>query len=371
MNILIYYQNAHYSVFIESVCRALVQQGHSVFFLSMCQSGELHDRLARIGVNTAAFQPQTSRTIGQYMAYLRYFIAFCRKHQIELVFSHLQLANLIALIGQYFIGKAKVLPTRHHQDDVALSNNKNAIFMDKAVDFLAKKIIVLSNSARNYLLERENVAPQKIAVVPLGYDFDLYGHPDPQQVQTIRTQNPAHLLLVAVGRMTPNKRYLLLLRCIQTLRNQDQLDIKLLLVGNGPDEQELRNYVHQQQLGEAVIFVGFLPNVLNHLAAADLLIHPSCSEASNQVVKEAAWAGTPSLVCKGVGDFDEYLIHNKNALIVDTDNAESEICQTLKHYYHQPKQLLQQIAQQAKSDIVARFSTQNVMAQYQQWIKKS
>ena len=54
--------------------------------------------------------------------------------------------------------------------------------------------------------------------------------------------------------------------------------------------------------------VGFREDFVNYMAAADLLIHPSLTEASNNVVKEMGLLQKGVAVCRHVGDFNDFII---------------------------------------------------------------
>jgi glycosyltransferase involved in cell wall biosynthesis len=60
------------------------------------------------------------------------------------------------------------------------------------------------------------------------------------------------------------------------------------------------------------------------LSAADLIVHPSITEASSSLIKEAGLVNKPVIVCSGVGDFDQYIEHDKNGYLIKGDNEAAE-----------------------------------------------
>src|SRR5258706_6344271 len=197
-NILIYYQNPYRSIFFESFAQNLVQRGYHVFFLTKCKPGILHEKMKEFGVTTATYNPHTFRFL-RFIYHWWFLIRYCRKNKIDIVYSHLQLANLIALFAQYFV-RAKVFPCRHHVDEIIQVGNRTALLIDKWVNRLSKKIIVVSTAVKRHMTEKEKVNPGKINVISLGYNFDLYNKPDPQKASAIKKEMNCHLLLIIIAR---------------------------------------------------------------------------------------------------------------------------------------------------------------------------
>lgn len=74
---------------------------------------------------------------------------------------------------------------------------------------------------------------------------------------------------------------------------QRRPDAHLLLVGDGPLEQETRERAHKLGLGEHVSFLGRRPDVPKLLSSMDVLLMPSVHEGFPVVVVEAQAAGLP------------------------------------------------------------------------------
>src|SRR6185436_12126176 len=111
------------------------------------------------------------------------------------------------------------------------------------------------------------------------------------------------------------------------------------------------------------LFTGFVKNTADYLKASDLLLHPSLSEASNQVVREAGLLGKPSVVCEGVGDFNEYVVNEKNGFIVDRKNVLEGMKKIVARFYDDPTQL-EKIGATMRETVVSKFKIDPVCEQY-------
>lgn len=360
MNILVYYQNHYHTVFLESLCEGFIKRGNKVFLLTTCSAGQLHQEMEKLGVKTYVYNPGTSHIL-HYVKHFFYLIRFCKQHSIDVVYSHLQFSNLIAVFAQYFIS-AKVFPCRHHSNDVMILGNKNALRIDKLVNQLSKRIVVVSNAVKEQMTKYEGVDPKKIQVIYLGYNFNLYHKPDPVKVRAIRENMNCKLLLIMISRMTKSKQHLLAAQVLNNLLKRN-LDVKMIMMDEGTEKDSIVTYLRTHGIEDKVLFTGFVNNTMDHLSAADLLVHPSFTEASNQVVKEAALLYKPSIVSKGVGDFEEYIINEQNGFLVDQDNLVNQMTDVIERYSTKMEDLKKQ-GSNIHNTVLTRFSIDPVCDQY-------
>lgn len=102
-----------------------------------------------------------------------------------------------------------------------------------------------------------------------------------------------------VGRLTPVKNHSHLLRTFQVIHGSLP-GSKLVLVGRGESEQEIKNLVDELGLSDSVIFTGVRDDVPALLSAFDTLIFPSFKEGLSLAVIEAQASGLPCLLSTGV-----------------------------------------------------------------------
>ncbi|MDZ4664884.1 MAG: glycosyltransferase family 4 protein [Bacteroidota bacterium] len=360
MNILVYYQNHYHTVFLESLCEGFIKRGHSVQLLTTCSAGQLHKEMEKLGVRTYSYTPGSINVL-HYIKHFTYLIRFCKAHNIDVVYSHLQFSNLIALLSQYFIS-AKVFPCRHHSNEVMILGNKNALRIDKLVSRFAKRIIVVSSAVKEQMIKHEGVSPQKIQVIHLGYNFNLYHKPDPAIASEIRNTMNCKMLLIIISRMTRSKQHVLAAQVLDNLLKK-KLDVKMIMMDQGKEKERIVEFLRTKGIEDKVLFTGFVNNTMNYLNAADLLVHPSFTEASNQVVKEAALLNKPSIVCKRVGDFEEYIVNEQNGFLVDPNNLVNEMTEMIEKYYTRIDDL-KKLGSNIHDTVITRFSIDPVCDQY-------
>jgi glycosyltransferase involved in cell wall biosynthesis len=124
-------------------------------------------------------------------------------------------------------------------------------------------------------------------------------------------------VLVYVGRLAPEKDLPFLLRAFRQVVTQEP-DCRLLLVGSGPEERALRQQVQDLGIGEQVVFCGFVEHlqIPDCLAAADLFVFASRSEAQGLAVIEALAAGLPVIAVRTLAT-EELLAHGVDSILTE------------------------------------------------------
>lgn len=102
-------------------------------------------------------------------------------------------------------------------------------------------------------------------------------------------------LIGHVGRFNSQKNHSFLLDIFQQIHIQNP-DSRLLLVGAGDLEQEIRAKVHQLQLDEKVIFAGIRRDIPQLMSAMDVFIFPSLYEGMPNTVIEAQACGLQCII---------------------------------------------------------------------------
>lgn len=124
--------------------------------------------------------------------------------------------------------------------------------------------------------------------------------------------------VVFVGRLVPEKGLDVLLRAM-SLAVAEGLDLRLDVVGDGPDSSALR--AQAAALGERVSWAGALPHaeVGAHLLAAHAVVVPSRREGLGLVALEALAHGRP-VIASAVGGLVEVVVNGVDGVLVPPGN---------------------------------------------------
>src|ERR1051326_2997968 len=169
---------------------AFQEQGHRVYLLTQSPEGDLHRDVRSCGVQTFSFVVPKKNPFLFYWKHVRHLSRFVNGHHIDIVYSHLQQANVVAVFAQRWC-KARFIICRHHSDSAFIEHNKNAQRFDRIINRLGKEFIAPSEKVFRQMTETEKVAPQKIHRVRYAYDFAEYPRPDEKTVALIKQRYPA------------------------------------------------------------------------------------------------------------------------------------------------------------------------------------
>ena len=105
----------------------------------------------------------------------------------------------------------------------------------------------------------------------------------------------SEIIVGHVGRFTKQKNHRFLIEIFNAIQEK-QLNAKLLLVGGGELEEELRAYAQEKGIGEQVIFAGIRSDVNRLMQAMDVFVFPSLYEGLPVTLVEAQTAGLPCVI---------------------------------------------------------------------------
>jgi glycosyltransferase involved in cell wall biosynthesis len=344
----------------ESVMIALKTKCHNVIFLNQQSAPLVNQHLQTQGVQVFFYNGGSKNRWIRHMQNIVHLIFFVWKHRVDVVYSHLEPANFIAVFAQFFI-RAKVYVFRHHSDLYFLAGKDKDISY-RAIYKLAKKVIVVSSIAKEHMVKHEGVRHDKIKVIPLAYDFSLYSIPNIDTVQETKSKIDTDICLITVGHLTTFKRPLFSLKILNELIKRNY-SAKLIFLGSGDMLEDIDKESFSLGIKDHVIKPGFVNNVLDYLASSTFLLHPSASESSCVAVKEAGLVGLPVIVADGVGDFNDYIVNHVNGFRVDSENFVQEAVTIIENYWTQTDKL-NQIGDALCKDVYRLFDIKNVIHEY-------
>ncbi|MGW0903822.1 glycosyltransferase [Streptomyces sp. NPDC002853] len=229
----------------------------------------------------------------------------------DLVHTHLFRACLYGRIAARLAGTRAVVATEHSLGDSQMEGRPltagvRALYLTG--ERLGRATVAVSPSVAERL-SRWGVPRQRIHVVPNGIDVDRFRF-DPRARVAVRRRlglSDDAFVVGGVGRLAPGKRFDVLLRALAALPR----DVRVLLVGGGPEEAGLRAAAAQLGVADRVVFAGEQPYLSEgapglpaFLAAMDVLASPSPEEAFGLAVVEGLAAGLPVVYvrCPAVED---------------------------------------------------------------------
>jgi glycosyltransferase involved in cell wall biosynthesis len=244
-------------------------------------------------------------------------IKLVRKEKIDLIETHGYKACFIGLFLKIFSRKPWITVLHGHTAE----NLKMNFFswLELRMARYADRIVTVSAEMRRRLI---------LGGLPAGKTVTIHNAIDPSQFitaeQTItRTRfgvGKHEFLIGIVGRFSPEKGQDLFIKAFKLLALSNP-QVKVIFIGEGPTEAEIRAMVHKYGLENRVVFAGYQPEILSFYQILDLIVMPSRSEGLPSVALEALFYRVP-VVATAVGGTGEVIINEKTGLLVSPEDPE-------------------------------------------------
>ncbi|WP_372344223.1 glycosyltransferase [Streptomyces sp. KL116D] len=270
--------------------------------VTLTHPGQVADGLRLDGVRVAHLGMAGNRD-GRALPRL---VRIVRDGRYDVVHTHLYRACLYGRIAARAAGVRAVVATEHSLGDGQiegrpLTSGVRALYL--LGEKLGRATIAVSPAVAERL-RRWGVAPHRVHVVPNGVDVSRFAFDAGARAAVRRELGlpPDAFVVGGVGRLVPGKRFDVLIDALRDLPD----DVRLLLVGTGPQEAALRAAAARAGVSGRVVFAGERPHTAADpsdgvvdlpalMSAMDVLGSPSVDEAFGLAVVEAQAGGLPVL----------------------------------------------------------------------------
>lgn len=224
------------------------------------------------------------------------------------------------------VSRVKGLPlilTQHNDTFPSKSINAllyllNSYSLGRFVFSYSQKIIALDSAIKIHLVAM-GVDENKIEIIPNGIDTRFFS---PNQKNLLENKwGISRPTVLFVGRLVEDKGVRYLLKAFSEVVKKIP-EAKLVIVGKGPQERELRKLQEKLDLTN-VFFLGALKSRLmpEIYAGCDVLVLPSVHEPFGNVVIEAMASGKP-VIGNYVGGIKDTIVHGVTGYHVPPRNSQ-------------------------------------------------
>lgn len=180
-------------------------------------------------------------------------------------------------------------------------------FTMRLVYKLAEKIIPNSEWVKKDIIENFRAPKEKIFVIPNFLDMnDVQKQSEEVIEQPLKEIFEKNKTIISIGRLTQQKGFSFLLDAFsKVLRRYSE--VRLIILGEGELEKELKELSRKLNIEKNVYFLGFQKNPFKFLKRATIFIFPSLYEGFPNVLIEAMSCGLPVIATDCPGGNKEIL----------------------------------------------------------------
>jgi glycosyltransferase involved in cell wall biosynthesis len=271
--------------------------------------GSWADELRRCGVPIAAFNRQAG-----FQPKLGYAIArLARRHAIDVLHCHQYTPFVYGQLAAAMVPGLRIVFTEHGRSSDAGPSLKRRV-VNPWLGRFPSAVVAVSADLRRHMIE-EGFAASRIDVLHNGIDVGRR----PTSVDRFEARAALGLpqggaVIGAVGRIDPVKDLSTLLDAFGDVR-RSHVDARLVVVGQGPDEEVLAARSRSLGLEAAVTFAGYRDDVRRLMPAFDVYANSSIHEGVSLTILEAMAAALP-VVATRVGGTPEVVVGGETGLLV-------------------------------------------------------
>jgi len=255
-----------------TLANGFAQRGHRVDLVLTKAEGPYRSEVCA-HVNVIDFD--RSRVLASLLPLARYL----RSERPHVMLSALNHANIIAILARKLAGVKTRLVVSERSSPSGAVNNRATTAMHWLMRLLypyADSVIAVSQGVAAELIADFRLDSRRVIAIPNPVVLS--------EIQRMAEERPCHPwlqpgeppILLAVGRLVPEKDYATLLDAFARLRTDR--DARLLILGEGPLRFELEQRIGKLGLRDSIELVGFQSNPFGWMAACDLYVLSSKTE---------------------------------------------------------------------------------------------
>ena len=217
---------------------------------------------------------------------------------------------------------------------------KNWLLYYPVEKFMARYCdILVTITKEDYALASRKFHTDVRHIHGIGVSPDRY-HPvsEAEQVEMRYKENlsSSDFVILCVGELNKNKNQSVLIRATALLKEKIP-NIKVLLAGNGPMEQELKSLVQKLGVTEQIRFLGYRTDLETITPAVDLVVSCSKREGLPLNILEAMLCAKPVIASDNRGH-RELVQHEHNGYLTTNNNSANELVARIEESHVQAAQ---------------------------------
>lgn len=252
-----------------------------------------------------------------------------KKNNYEIIHCHTPMGSVVTRLAAKYIKKGSrpfVVYTAHGFHFFKGASKANWLIYYNIEKVLSKYTdLILTINNEDYRLAKEKFYCNIEYVPGVGIDLSKFIPKTESLYVSNRKKigiSNSSFVITYVAELSNRKNQEVLISAMSRLCEKYD-NLKLYLIGDGPNVEEYKNLVKQLNLEDDVIFSGYQSDVTKYLYASDMLVSSSKQEGLPVNILEGMSIGLPIVVSNCRGNID--LIKNGyNGLIVENDSMSFE-----------------------------------------------
>jgi glycosyltransferase involved in cell wall biosynthesis len=312
---------------------------HRVILLT--DKGDSFDRLTDLNINFIRIRNLHSKNPVAFANNVRLILSLVKSFQAQILHTHHRYSEFLA------VNAKKLLRNRF----LTIFTSLSIVNRKYNVEYQSDRIIAVSKTIRNMLINRFKVDRNKISLIPNFTDTDEIN--ELELLSPFVSDDYHGYTLLAIGRFHRDKNFEIILRAMKAL-NEKRL--RLLLVGEGELYDTYRQYIDEYNLNVEIHKPS--RNLLQYFLTANICILPSVREPFPNFMLQSGLHRKP-FIGANVDGISELIVDGHNGLLFRS-NDHMELAEKIL-LFRQDRKLALRCANNLYKDIVNHYTQEFII----------
>lgn len=255
------------------------------------------ERIEKLGIKTYIIPTKKQNLVLHFKEMYKIF----KNNKYDIAHFHMSTSNCYGLLVAKIVGIKNRISHSHSCES---SNKITSKIIHKILNYIGRIFATDYYScgleAGAYLFGKRNIKKGKVKIINNAIDISHFKFDEDIREEYRRKLGIENKNCIGiVGRMEYQKNYF---GAIEIFKKLHELchDTCFIIIGDGKQKEELKEYVHKLRLEDAIIFLGKKNDVYNWYMAMDLFLLPSRYEGLPIVLIETQVSGLKALVSTNI-----------------------------------------------------------------------
>ena len=282
-----------------------------------------------------------------------------KQKQINIIHTHNFSPNFYGSIAGQLSLVPKIITTQHNRRFFERLSFKRLLVF-RVLYYLNHKIIFVSENAKDLAIKITKIPSKKLMIIHNGIDTNTFQPKPKKKVLLNELGINDEFIIGTVSRLSKEKDISTLLKAFKYILEKEK-NIKLLIVGEGPEKAALIKEAFRLNINSHVIFAGYREDIPDLLNIIDIFVITSLTEGISLTLLEAMAAQKP-VVATRVGGNTEVIENGHSGILVEPKNVEIIANRLIDLIYDSKKRAY--IAFNARRRVLKKFSLEKMVDAY-------
>ncbi len=297
---------------VATLASNLNKEKYNVSVWCLRKGGFFADKLIEEGIDVKILGISTSRNpIAIYKLY-----KLLKRHKIDLIHTHAYSAGTIGRISAFLAGVSVIISHNHSVYDYY---HKYFRLVEWALSHITDRIICISDRVRKSTNRTQGISAEKLITIHNG--INSIGPVQKKAITKLKKElriPPGHTVISTITHMEEHKGVSYLIQSASRICKSRE-NLIFLLVGEGAQEEELKELCVSLKIEENVVFTGERSDIPEILSLTDIFVLPSVREGLSLSILEAMASGKP-VIATSVGGIPEVVSDGVSGILVRPKN---------------------------------------------------